>query len=204
MTLTWITQAENLLLPATGWGRRGNANRTVASAMPLPYFKISWVLYGARSKRQAWPNETLGNLLLRLLSGHALFHVLAAPPQTPGSSTLCLASVALSLPFTPTRLSTLQSLTGASSLLWSLLSPSETSCSFSGIPNTALFNLEVSFPWAHCSCSKVPFSLCTVQRQGFISASLSLLRPSTKSVPNKWSQQQTALAGVGLFTRPFR
>ena len=49
----------------------------------------------------------------------------------------------------------------------------------------------------------VPFSLCTVQRQGFISAPLSLLRPSTKSMPNKWSHQPTALAGVGLFTLPF-
>lgn len=53
------------------------------------------------------------------------------------------------------------------------------------------------------AAATVPFSLCTVQRQDFISASLSLLRPSTKSVPNKWSQQPTALAGVGLFTPPF-
>lgn len=33
--------------------------------------------YGARSKRQAWPTEALGNILLRLVSGLSFFHVLA-------------------------------------------------------------------------------------------------------------------------------
>lgn len=195
MTLTWIIQAENLLLPATGWGRKWNTHRSVALAVPLPYFKTSWAL----TKHQVWPPEALGDILFRFPSGHPEPPCL---PQTPGPSTLHLARAPCSLHLTPILLSIL----GIPPPLWSLLNPLERVHSL-WAPNPHCAWLSLNCLPCEPTVIVVTVSLFASVQFRDRTSSLHLCTPeapSTQSVPNKCTQQTNVLLAGQLSALLFR